>query len=125
MAALVTLEVAQAHLRLPITAGGVGSPSSPGSPATSADADLLLKMEQASDIVRTYLLRPDDAVWCAAVQGWTDTVVPSIVQAAVLEQIADLYFHRGDEAGAGPAGQICPAAEAILRATGYRDPALA
>lgn len=135
MASLVTLACAQQHLRLPVTAtpragsptgSPAGSPGSPtGSPVVSSDDDLELKMEQASDLVRTYLLRPDDVAWCAAVQGWTETSVPSIVQAAVLEQIADLYLHRGDEPLASPGGSLCPAAEAILRATGYRDPALA
>jgi hypothetical protein len=84
-----------------------------------------LKIEQASDLVRIYLLRPADAVWCAAVQGWTETTVPHIVQAAVLLQIADLYAHRGDEAGAHTGGGICVETEAILRGTGYRDPAVA
>jgi hypothetical protein len=81
-------------------------------------------MDQASELIRTYLIRPDDAVWCAAVAGWTDATVPPVVQLAVLYQVAALYFHRGDEGG-DRAGGICPEAEQVLRATGYRDPALA
>ncbi len=135
--ALVSLETAQRHLRLLVTtttstgSPATGSPGSPagspaaGSPSTTTDADLELKIIQASEVIRTYLLRPDDAAWSAAVQGWDETTVPAIVQAAVLYQLADLYLHRGDEAGRGPAGGICPEAEAVLRATGYRDPALA
>lgn len=130
MASLVSLEAAQRHLRLTVTVTPtVGSPagSPAGSPSTptTGNEDLLLKMEQASDLVRTYLLRPDDVTWNAAIQGWTDATVPTVVQAAVLEEVADLYQHRGDEPLAFAGGGLCPAAEAILRATGYRDPVLA
>lgn len=112
-ALLVSLETAQRHLRLPVTEG---SPS-------DAESDLLLKIGQASSIVRAYVDRPSDATWTATVAGWTDATVPAIVQAAVLLQLAVLYQHRGDETtGAVDAGAVAPEAAMLLRATGYRDP---
>lgn len=109
MAALVKLERAAAHLRLPMT---------------SADAELALKVDEASAIVLAFIDRPTDAAWTAQIAAWTDETAPGVVQAAVLLQIADLYTHRGDEGRGGLAG-IGSEAEALLRATGYRDPVLA
>ncbi|MFC7399584.1 head-tail connector protein [Chelatococcus sp. GCM10030263] len=94
---LVSLETAKRHLNIDFT---------------DRDADLDLKIEQASHIVVDYLKKPDN--------GWTEETVPPLVQAAVLLVLADLYEHRGDDGKSDP---ISPAVENILRR--YRDPALA
>jgi hypothetical protein len=106
--ALVTLDQARRHLKMPPTLN---------------DPVLEETVERASAIVVAFLTSPDDA--------WTEWTAPVIVQAAVLAQLADMYIHRGDERAHYAAldrregGGICTDAEAILRATGYRDPVLA
>lgn len=109
MAALVKLERAVTHLRLPMTSG---------------DHELEQKVEEASAIVLAFIDRPTDAVWTAAIAAWDDETAPAVVQAAVLLQIADMYTHRGDEGRSGTTG-IGSEAELLLRATGYRDPVMA
>lgn len=117
MAFLVTVERARKALRL--------SPS-------IDDPELTLMVEEASDIIRAFVDRPGDANWTADVANWDIAgggspvlPVPAIIQRATLLQVADLYTHRGDEGRHGPEGGIAPEAEALLRATGYRDPILA
>jgi hypothetical protein len=58
-------------------------------------ADIELKLEQATAMVITYLKRPN--------HGWTEATDPksdpefALVQAAILMQARDLDAHRGDE----------------------------
>jgi hypothetical protein len=116
--ALVTVEVARKHLKLRAT-------------AEDTDSDLVLKIEQASAIILAFIARPNDTDWTAEVESWGTgspvVAVPAVVQTATLMQVADLYVHRGDERWmpASGGGGICPEAEALLRATGYRDYVLA
>lgn len=108
--ALITLDQAHAHLRL--TPGG--------SPLTVVDADLLLKMEQATAIVIVHIKRPE--------HGWTVDTDPAedaefaCVQAAILDVLANLFGHRGDDDAAidGPLSQ-----RAIRTLSMLRDPAVA
>lgn len=82
MVALVTLEQARRHLRIL---------------HTDEDADLLEKIQQASDIVVDYLQRPE-LVWTDASNGSPPAAsdAPMRVQAAVLLVLAGLWEHRGD-----------------------------
>lgn len=89
MVALVTLEQARRHLRVF---------------HTDEDADLLEKIQQASEIVMDYLQRPD-LEWTDAVDGDPDASppvapvesdAPRLIQASVLLVLAGLWEHRGD-----------------------------
>lgn len=98
--ALVTIDRARRHLRLPVTLD---------------DPDLTAKLEAASALVIAAVTDPDAT--------WTDATAPAIVQEAILRQLAALYVHRGDE---GQEGQgLCPEARALLLTGGYRDPVVA
>lgn len=103
MAALITLDQASTHLRI------------------SGDEyrdDLELKMQQATDLVITYLRRPDHT--------WTvdtvDDVEFPIVQAAILEVLTNLFFDRGDRDKPSD-GPITERVKRMLSM--HRDPALA
>ena len=80
MAALVSYEMAKAHLRLP---------------DDSEEDDVRVKMGQATALVITYIKRPS--------HGWTPDTDPdtdhefAIVQAAILKVLTDFYRDRGDE----------------------------
>lgn len=104
MAALVTLDVAKAHLRI-----------------TSSDDDdaIQLKAEQASDIV---LERCNStAYWRAITTTWTDVTVPLSVQAAILIVLTHLWEHRGDDMK--PDAEVW---DAVRRLIGFNsDPVLA
>jgi Phage gp6-like head-tail connector protein len=76
---LVTLETAKLHLRIT---------------DLDHDADVTLKMTQASETIRRFLDLGNDPLW-------TSEDVPAEVQAAVLLRLAHLYEHRGDEFGSG------------------------
>lgn len=108
---LITIDQAKAHLRIDTASG---------SPVDAADADLLLKMAAAEDIVLDYLKVP-----ASSPPLWDETTVPPLVQAAVLMQLGELYRFRGDdvEAPAHTPGDLSPVITNILRR--YRDPALA
>lgn len=79
--ALITYDQACLHLRIPAD--------------NPEDQDLLMKMEQATALIITYIKRPS--------HGWTVSTDPStdaefaIVQAAILKVLTDLYRDRGDE----------------------------
>jgi hypothetical protein len=109
--ALITLEQAKLQLRLTGT--------------TEHDSDIALKMEQATAIVVDYIKRPDHG-WEAGSPGSPGGGSPqddaefTIVQAAILEVLTNLFFHRGDDGADGP---ITPRLESMLRR--LRDPALA
>jgi hypothetical protein len=75
MAALLTLADAKRHLRVD---------------TEDENADILVKVDQASAIVIDYLKSQADATWTAA-------TVPGHVQAATLIMLAHLYEHRGDD----------------------------
>jgi hypothetical protein len=111
---LITLE--QAKLQLRITHG-----------TTEFDDDIVLKMDQATAIVMDYLKRPTDQAWEAGSPGSPgggspgDDLSLTIVQAAILEVLTNLFMHRGDDAAND--GPITPRIESMLRR--LRDPALA
>ena len=118
---LVTFAQAQAHLRL--------SASTDGSPSAT-DADLQLKIDQATEIVIDYIARPADAVWTATIESWNavgspSTIPPASVVAAVLLQLGDLYRYRGDDADEmrREPGALSPGVVSLLHR--YRDPVLA
>jgi hypothetical protein len=91
---LCTLEQAKTHLR-------VDDPAS--------DADVMLKLIQASEIVVDYIKKPD--------HGWNEFTAPRVIQAAVLLVLSELYDQREGKDG------IPAAAKALLGRS--RDPALA
>ncbi len=124
---IVTLEQAQAHLRLsPILSG------SPGSPAD--DPDLQLKLDAATEAVcrRIAQRNPLDLDWIAEIEGWTtalsaspdspSTVAPAVVKLAVLEQTAELYRFRGDDEPSQRVdnmGDLADTIKSLLKAGGY------
>lgn len=80
---VVTLEQAKLHLRIT---------------STEADDDIEAKLNQANALVMDYLKEGAD-------ETWTDENAPLLVQAAVLEQLDELWRFRGDDeelAGAAP-----------------------
>jgi hypothetical protein len=105
--ALVTYDQAVAHLKQ----NGVLDVS-------PADADLALKLEQASALVLLHLKRPGE---------WSEDTLPSddpefaIVQAAVLRVLGNLYRFRGDdEVSVAPVS-----ADVVSMLSMLRDPACA
>lgn len=110
MPALITPDQARSHLRI----------SDGGSPE---DADLELKMEQATSIVLNYIERPDDPDWSDEIASWTVATVPRPVHAAILVQLGELWRFRGDDTTAdAPKNQhgfLSPQVERYL--TRYRD----
>lgn len=104
MADLVDVATAKLHLHV------VG---------TDRDADIALKVSQASAIVIDYLKTTASA-------AWTDADVPAPVQAATLIMLGHLYEHRGDDV----AGTFRAPDQAVWDAMNlylvrFRDPALA
>lgn len=78
---------------------------------TDDDSQILLKMEEASDIVVGYLKNPD--------HGWTDRTAPPRIRAAVLLVLGNLYANRGD-------GDVTPISQAVIDLLNRdRDPAMA
>lgn len=76
------------------------------------DSEIILKMEEASDIVVGYLKNSE--------HGWTDRTVPGRVRAAILLVFSNLWAHRGDDEYADP---ISDAVKSLLMRD--RDPAIA
>jgi len=76
------------------------------------DSQILLRMEEASDIVVGYLKNPAN--------GWTDRTAPPRVRQAVLQVLTNLYFNRGDADAPSPISQTVK--DLLWR---DRDPALA
>lgn len=128
---LVTLEQAKAHLRLSVTyEGSPPAPVAAGSPLSADDADLQMKLDVAHQIVCDYIAdrHPVDLAWVAEIEAWTmtsvgspSTLVPPVVQMAVLEQCRVLFL-RGD----GPAEDLIgpPMVVRNLLAR-YHDPVVA
>jgi hypothetical protein len=79
---LVTLTQAKGHLRIR---------------HTEEDEEIQDKLDQAEDIVLDYLHMESSE--------WDTENVPGRVQAAVLEVLADLWEHRGDDNEGGEAFQ--------------------
>lgn len=120
---IVTLEQVQAHLRLsPMLSG---SPPSIGSPAD--DPDLQLKIDAATEVVcrRIAQRKPEDLDWVATIEGWSASgspTAPPIVRLAVLEQVAEMYRFRGDDAPSDRPenyGDLCDSIKSLLKAGGY------
>ena len=124
--AIVTLDEAKRHLRLPPT---TGSPA--GSPLADDELDLQAKIDAAEALVLDYVAqrRTDVAspLWVDQVLAWDATTVPPVVKAAVLIQVGELYRFRGDDVAAETPGRapgtLAPFVVALLHR--YRDPALA
>ena len=109
---LITIAQAKAHLRIDTDSL---------IPSDTEDADLLLKMAAAEEIILDYLKVP-----VTSPPLWADeTDCPAMVQAAILFQLGELYRFRGDDDGKGDRatdGSLAPLVEGLLRR--YRDPAL-
>jgi hypothetical protein len=110
MATLVTMAQAIGHLRLPLAGG---------SPTDIEDRDdVQLKLDQAEAIV---LDRFEGAY------DWTVETVPVSIQAAILEQLCELYRFRGDDSDRErpkqETGYLTPSIEAKIRL--HKDPPLA
>ena len=99
-ACLITL--AQAKHQLQMVAG-----------EDDRDSQIILKMEEASDIIVGYLKSRADP-------NWTDRTVPPRVRAAILLVFDNLWHYRGETDGSDP---ISPAVQSLLMRD--RDPALA
>ena len=100
MAALVSFDDAKRHLRITDSAH---------------DADVQVKLEEATDIIVNFLKERADP-------NWTETTVPLRIQSAIKMILTHLYRHRGDD--------MAPVDEdlwaAVTRLLGRdRDPALA
>lgn len=102
---LLTLAAAKQHLRVT---------------DDNSNGDILTKLEQAEAIVLDYLARPSDATWTATMATWGAgspvTAAPLAVQAAILEQLAELYSFRGDDPAypERPPGDLAPSIKAKL-----------
>lgn len=94
---LVSEDVAIVHLRL-------GTPLSP-----ELETDLTNKLQQANDAILDFL-------GAQAQPTWDATSVPSIVQAAMLLYLGNLWEHRGDDGAPQDADNACwLAIERLLR----------
>lgn len=80
---------------------------------TDRDSEIILKMEEASDIVVNYLKAQADATW-------TQSTVPARIRAAILLVLTNLWAHRGDSSESDP---ISDAVASLLMRD--RDPAVA
>lgn len=115
---LVSLDQALSHLQWPEATDGSPSPR---------DEDLLGKIEQATEIVLDYIVRPDleatIEAWTAEDEGSPSTRAPRSVIAAILIQLGDLVSDRGDDPTLDrkrQPGDLHPAAAAYLRR--WRNP---
>ena len=81
----------------------------------SDDAELELKIEDASDIVMDYLKDRSNT------HNWDEATVPATVRAAVLLVLGALWENR--EGNSDQADALSPTVTALLHR--YRDPALA
>jgi hypothetical protein len=97
--ALITIEQAKQQLRIDFD---------------DQNADLQMKMEQASEIVVDYLKKPD--------HGWTDATVPKTVQAAILLVLTALFDDRD---GSGEGDYLAPDGPVARLLARHRDPAIA
>lgn len=95
MTKLVTVAQAKTHLRVD---------------HQDSDADIHLKLDQASAIVMDYIRPPEEE--------WDEATAPPLIQAAVLLVLGELY--DGSRAMGDP---LTPGVKNLLRR--YRDPALA
>lgn len=113
---IVTLEEAQAHLRL---SPGVGSPAD--------DPDLQMKLDAATEVIcrRIAQRQPPDDEWVATIESWGlggSPSTPPLVRLAVLEQVAEMYRFRGDDTPDDRPenyGDICDSIKSLLKAGGY------
>lgn len=84
MEELVTLDQLKAHLKLS---------------GTAEDDDLQMKLEQAQEMVISYVNQrvSDGDTWSVSVNAWTDETAPKVVLAAILRMAGHLYRFRGDD----------------------------
>lgn len=107
---LVSPALVKKHLRLP-------------SDFTAEDDLIGAYIVHATATILNHIVRDDDD-WIAEIEAWTDDTVPPPVQAAILQQVAELYRFRGDEtAPERDLGFLSPTIRALL--TSYRDPTVA
>lgn len=106
----VTLQQVKDHLKIDVPTTPTPDP---------ADADLILKVEQAEAIVLDYLEVPSTSPedWTT----WTDRKT-KVVTSVVLMLVTELYRFRGDDPGTivqntarDPGGSLSPVAEGLLR----------
>lgn len=114
---IVTIEEAQAHLRL---SPGLGSPA-------PDDPDLQLKLDAATEVIcrRIAQRKPEDTEWVATIESWSvggSPSTPPLVRLAVLEQVAEMYRFRGDDVPNDRpenVGDLCDPVKSLLKAGGY------
>jgi hypothetical protein len=106
--ALVTLAAAHKHIRADWTLAA--------SPVDPRDADLQAKVDQASDIILSYLKIATSPPY------YDDTTAPKRVQAATLLLVANLWEFRGDDLNSPDEKTWEAIARLLIR---DRDPALA
>jgi hypothetical protein len=114
---MVTLQQAKDHLRIT---------TPPGHPD---DADLTLKLDAATAIIRRFVGRSEYGLSYVTAWQSPETTDPD-AQAAVLLQLGELWRFRGDDPGAstlapprGELGDLSPVLIGLLRR--FSDPVLA
>jgi hypothetical protein len=120
---IVTVEQAQAHLRLSTVQGGM------------EEFDLEMKIRAATQLVCEYIAdrNPVDDAWIATIESWSVSGSPlvdppPVVVAAVLYQVGELYRFRGDDVATDrphkyQPGFLHPFVQALVQR--YRSPVLA
>ena len=110
---LITLAMAKQHLKIDVPTTPTPDP---------ADADILLKMAAAEEMVLDFLGLP-----ATSPPPWTDEMdTPAMVQSAILLVFSELYRFRGDDPGtvvSSPtrteAGSLSPMVEGMLHRLRY------
>lgn len=85
------------------------------------DVEVYRMAELATGIVIDYI-GPNDPVTLAA-RGWDESTVPDSVKAAILQLVANLWAHRGDEEQAASIDDLPPRVRGWLNR--YREPVVA
>lgn len=85
------------------------------------DGAIDLKMQLATGIVLDYVGLNDPVTGVA--RTWTEATVPDPVKAAILELVANMWAHRGDEEQAASIDDLPPRVRAWLNR--YREPVVA
>jgi hypothetical protein len=107
------MDEARAHILLP--------PFANGSPATAEEADQVLKLAAAQELIIGYIEAQAD-------EDWDLNTVPFLIKAAIMVQFAEMVRFRGDDPGSienAPKyddGQLSPQVTNYLRR--WRDPVL-
>ena len=109
---LVSLEAVKSHLRIT---------------GDDENNDLMAKLQAAEIIILSHLTQRDDGTWETTKAAWTEATVPRAIKHAILMQVGELYFVRGDDAQPTVdrplRGSLSPVVESLLMP--YKDPGLA